>query len=97
MIPFADQRKIHGSELERTKSLELHNMPNGVPLLISEKLLRNVGMGQVDLAMVLPDKVIIWEVKQDHDFLTTRQWKRLQSTQDFLGKLFERACILKIV
>ena len=97
MIPFADQRKIHGSELERTKSLELHQIPNGVPLLISEKLLRNFGMGQVDLAMVLPSKVIIWEVKQDHDFLTARQWKRLQATQSFLGQLFNRPCTLKIV
>jgi hypothetical protein len=86
-----------GDREEQRQSTILHQEQNGVPLLVSEKFLRSMGMGQIDMATVRPASVLIWEVKIDQEFLSPRQWSRLKLSQDYLSKLFKRPAILKLI
>ena len=77
-------------------SLYFHQ--NFIPFLISSKLLREVGAGQIDIAYLVqakPWRAFIIEVKNATDPSPT-QWRRLRKTQDYLSKVLEFEIILKV-
>jgi hypothetical protein len=77
--------------IEKNLSRFVHSQ--GVPLLISPHLLRQKGMGQLDLAIFQKQQLYLYEVKK-----TLRpglvisfpaQRRRLAKTQNYLANLFK--------
>ena len=69
----------------------------GAPILISPKLLRSYGCGQVDLAVYARGKVIILEVKSRPSLISQKQLKRLRKSCHFLSTHFNAHVELKII
>jgi hypothetical protein len=69
-----------------------------IPFLISSKLLREIGAGQVDIAFLenkKPMRIQLIEVKSK-SFPDHKQWKRLQKSQDYLSRILDCETILKV-
>jgi len=86
-----------GDQEEAKRSLEILQLKSSVPLLISAKFLRQRSMGQVDLATISKQKIIIYEVKSVGEYLTHKQWNRLKSSQQYISQLFQRPTLLKLL
>ena len=77
-------------------SREIHD--EGTPLLVSAKILRKNGCGQIDLARIKPDLIEIFEIKSNEvssQFLNFRQRARLFKTSELIGTLFNRNVIIR--
>jgi hypothetical protein len=76
-------RKGEWFEAEFSKKIE------GIPFLISPKLLRSFGLGQVDCATLVKNKskkeIILYELKYKV-YPSRSQLFRLKKTQDFLSR-----------
>ena|GEM_PF-3272056 len=80
-----DKNKNKGADFERLVSQHLHK--KGVPLLLSDLVLRSYNLGQVDLSLVLDHQIELFECK-DHDFpINAKQSKRLYNTGLFISYL----------
>jgi len=78
-----------GESYEKEVSISFHS--NGLPLLVSQKLLRQKGLGQVDMAKWSKDKITLAEVKCTSR-LTSTQLRRLSASGDYLSNLLHTSC-----
>jgi hypothetical protein len=67
------------------------------PVLISPMLLRRLGAGQIDLAVMDENKITLGEVKKSRAFLSKAQKQRLQRSQEFLAYVFEKDVVLRVL
>jgi hypothetical protein len=85
-----------GDEIESLQSLFFHK--KNLPVLISSKVLREIGAGQVDLAyMQKKDNWVLTlvEVKAS-SYPSSKQLQRLRKSQDYLSKVLECETILSV-
>ena len=97
--PSKALKSLSGLNLEKEISIEFHQ--NGIPLLISPKLLRERNLGQIDLARIVKEnnqwKIEVGEVKSSsvgEEMMLRGQRMRLHSAQNFLSGLFGFPSIL---
>lgn len=76
-----------GSALEIKVSKKLHL--DSTPVLVSANLLRKKGLGQIDLAILKEDKVLLWEIKNS-PYLSLAQKSRLLKSAQFLAFVFKQ-------
>jgi len=84
-----------GQKREREASAFVHS--EGVAILIDAHLLRERGLGQIDLCRFYRDQIELFEVKSN-DFeapLSPHQHKRLKNAGLFLSSLFGKPLILR--
>jgi hypothetical protein len=72
-----------GDLFERYVSNKVHACT--VPLLVSEKLLRERNMGQIDIGYVFRGKCYAAECKKGKSLLSSKQLSRLKRSQSFIG------------
>lgn len=87
-----------GQREELIYSLKVHNQ-SGVPLLISPLLLRELGAGQIDLAILERKgdwRIILYEIKSS-GFIDHLQHKRLKKAAHLLSKVFECSVSIHLV
>ena len=72
------------TNFEQIYSLEVHQ--NSIAFLVSAKLLRACGCGQIDLARVRPDLIEIFEVKSSPK-ISLVQKMRLKKAADFISSV----------
>lgn len=69
-----------------------------IPFLISSKLLRAVGAGQIDVAFI--EKQRNWRASlieiKNKSHPTAKQWQRLRKSQEYLSRILEIETILKV-
>jgi predicted RecB family endonuclease len=75
--------KVCGDHFEIQVSSLLH--PKTTPILISPLLLRQRGLGQVDIAYLKEGAAYAAECKSGAGKVSSRQMKRLSSTAAFIG------------
>jgi hypothetical protein len=95
MYQKSDRRVLSGQSEELKRSQELIHLKGSVPLLISSKLLRARNMGQVDLAVIKKNSIILWEIKIKGEYLHHAQWQRLKDAQHFISQIFGKSTILR--
>ena len=69
-----------------------------VPFLISSKLLRNFGAGQIDIGFIKKNNLweaVLVEIKSK-SYPSKEQWKRLRKSQDYLSRVLECETILEV-
>lgn len=67
-------------------------------LLIEPAFLRRRSLGQIDVAIISCDQIIIYEVKSSREsFFTIKQRVRLRASASYLGQLFQRSVCLRLV
>jgi len=82
-------------KLESEFSSHLHN--GEIPLLVSSQLLRRRGMGQIDVACLRRDRLIVAECKSGQSILSNKQRRRLGHSLFFLGCIFDlRGILIKV-
>jgi hypothetical protein len=85
-----------GEQNEKNLSNYFHN--RFIPVLISPKLLRELGAGQVDIAYL--KKNPNWQLKlievKSRSYPSPGQWQRLRKAQDYLSKVLECETILEV-
>lgn len=69
----------------------------GNPVLVSSKLLRAYGCGQVDLAIYNGGKVTVFEIKSKPDLISPKQIARLRNSCNLLSSYFECSVELKVI
>lgn len=74
-----------GELLEAKKSAQLHLA--AIPVLVSPKLLRTYGCGQVDLVIYERKSIKIFEVKSHPMSVSMGQRIRLQKSADFIAQV----------
>ncbi len=78
---------------------EFSKFMDGVPFLVSSKLLRKFNLGQVDCAQIIKKNstygVVLYELKF-RAFPSSGQLKRLWKTQDFLARHLDTDVKLEI-
>lgn len=85
-----------GQKLEAQVSLLEH--ARGVALLVEPALLRRRGLGQVDVAVIVAGKIILFEVKSASAlYFSLKQRLRLKASANFLSLLLARPVQLKLV
>lgn len=87
-------KKGDWNELQWSKYLHQKH----IPFLISSKVLREIGAGQIDIAYLShqdPWRAELVEVKSNA-YPTKFQWKRLLKSQDYLSKVLEFEINLKV-
>jgi hypothetical protein len=87
---------LKGSASEKNVSQVFHQQ--GIPLLISAKVLRSRGCGQIDLArFVESQKIECLEVKSSVTGLKTsiKQRYRILKSSDFLAKVFNSSISMR--
>jgi hypothetical protein len=85
-----------GERNEQQLSLYYHSQ--FIPLLISAKILREAGAGQVDIAVMQNTKrwkAILIEVKSRSN-PSQKQWQRLKKSQDYLSRVLDCETILEV-
>lgn len=75
-----------GNILEQNLSRGIHQY--GIPILISPKLLRRYGYGQVDLCLYYRGEIFLYEVKTHPELISPKQVRRLKGSLHFLMKTF---------
>lgn len=75
-------------KLESEYSTHMHK--GEVALLVSSLILRRRGMGQIDVACLRRDKLIVAECKSGQSILSYKQRRRLRDSLFFLGCIFRR-------
>ena len=75
-------KPINGITLELKMSKILHS--DTIPLLVSPLLLRERGLGQVDISRISKDRIEIFEVKSSA-IVGYTQKRRLVASSDFLS------------
>ena len=85
-----------GADLEKKYSAIVHQY--GMPVLISSLLLREIGAGQVDLAMMDYHRPVIYlyEIKS-HGHLSYIQKERLKSSSIFIGEILNCMVLWKLL
>jgi Holliday junction resolvase-like predicted endonuclease len=84
--------KGDASEAQASRRVHAH----GIPLLVSPLCLRSRGLGQVDVAVVIGEQVVVSEVKRTRrqDLMAPRvgerQLKRLRQSTHWLGLVLDR-------
>ena len=82
-------RIFQGFAWERRASLVWHK--RGIPLLVSPKLLRALGCGQIDIGVIVSDnvgkKICLVECKSEEG-ISEVQYRRLKKSAWFLSALF---------
>ena len=68
-----------------------------VPVLISPLLLRKFGAGQVDLAYLDEEKIVLVEIKKNWQYFSSVQRQRLQQSQQLIAHVFEKDVVLRLV
>lgn len=82
-----------GLDFERRFSRTFHR--RGCALLVSPLILRELGLGQIDAARLIQDRVELCELKL-YGELSSRQRQRLMRSANYLGELLEREVVLKL-
>ena len=83
-----------GQNLEARESLEFHRAETA--LLVCPRILRDKGMGQIDLARLENKNILrVREVKSRPEFYGKRQRKRLKESVKFLSILFRAHGLLE--
>jgi hypothetical protein len=77
-----------GDLFERYVSNKVHACT--VPLLVSEKLLRERNMGQIDIGYIFRGKCYAAECKKGKSLLSSKQLSRLKRSQSFIGLLLQQ-------
>jgi len=85
-----------GFALEKKYSAIIHQQ--GIPVLLSSLLLREIGAGQVDLAMMDYNKPVVslYEIKS-HGHLSYKQKKRLNDSAIFIGEILNCTVLRKLL
>lgn len=87
-----------GMIFESESSAKLH--PKGIPVLVSEHLLRKRGLGQIDLAILRENQLEVYEFKKSTrstlDRVHRKQRLRLEKSCLFLGALFKKKVTLTL-
>jgi len=86
-------RSKKGREFELMASSRLHR--EGVPLLISPQFLRQMGLGQIDIARIKNEVIEIYELKHS-SYISPRQKGRIKSTAHFLGQLLGKPAFTRL-
>lgn len=85
-----------GEEFEKAQSIFFHGQ--GIPLLVSPRLLRKKNLGQIDLAIIKNKKIIVIELKKNKTSLNhshfSRQKIRLKASCDYLRFVINKDIIL---
>ncbi len=84
MLKNTANNYVKGESFEKEVSKRFHR--DSTPVLVSSKVLRQFGMGQVDLARIKNGILEIAEVKYSQR-LGARQAKRLLASADYIGKV----------
>ena len=96
MNKMSASRVNKGFELEKKYSAIVHRC--GMPVLLSSLLLREIGAGQVDLAVMEYNRpvVYLYEIKS-HGHLSYNQQKRLKSSSIFVGEILNCVVLWKLL
>ncbi len=86
-------RQTKGNDLEREASLHYHS--KYTPVLISSIVLRERGVGQIDLSYLEGDAITIMELKNG-GILSPKQYYRLKGSGSFLGDVLNKTVFLKL-
>jgi hypothetical protein len=86
------QNHLKGINLEKKLSAKIH-LKAEIPVLISAKVLRIRGAGQVDLCSYHKGRVFLYEVKNS-GHISMSQVKRLRISADFLAKILNSSVIM---
>ena len=81
----ASKSTSRGIELELHRSKNIHEA--GIPILVSPIFLRNLGCGQIDIAIYRNSKILLYEVKSNKNMLTKRQINRLKQSGVVLSEV----------
>lgn len=88
-----------GQKFEQEISKDFHQ--RGIPILISPMLLRKKGLGQIDLAHLVNNKVIVYEIKSSRigkqSLYRGKQITRLRRSTFWLARIFKKHAQLKII
>lgn len=82
-----------GLEFERRFSRRFHR--HGRALLVSPLVLRELGLGQIDAARLVENRIEICELKLFGE-LSWRQKTRLMRSASYLGELLDKEVRLKL-
>ena len=84
-----------GEDYEKLVGRQFH--VEHVPVLISPLLLRKFGAGQVDLAYLDEEKIVLVEIKKNWQYFSSVQRQRLQQSQQLIAHVFEKDVVLRLV
>lgn len=87
--------KTKGVEFERMVSRLLHK--KGVPLLLSDLVLRSYNLGQVDVSLVMPNQTELYECKNHNFPISAKQNKRLHDTGLFISCVLDSSVNISCV
>jgi hypothetical protein len=83
-----------GRSFELTISQKVHS--KGVPILVSASLLRRRRAGQVDLAVLSGDVILIYELKNS-PWVSNAQKQRLKNSANFLSQILGKSAVIRYV
>ncbi len=86
------------SDFEKELSLSIHK--KYIPVLISPKLLRSYGCGQIDISYIDGDELTLLEAKNSQmglDCMVYNQYSRLQNSAIFLESLLNIPVKMKFI
>ena len=100
LLPFIEKvlrvsLSLNKGQIEEIKfSKRIHR--HGIPVLASPLLLREMGLGQIDLCRLVNDRVEVFEVKSSGR-LSSRQRLRILRSASFLSHLFDKMPCVKVL
>jgi len=94
--PFEGSKSLsRGELLEQELSSGIHVF--GVPILVSQKLFRQHGLGQVDICLYFQKQIILYEVKTHPKLITNKQYFRISKSLDFLIKTIDSPGRIEVI
>lgn len=85
---------IKGERLEKELSFKFHELYT--PVLISSKVLRSRGAGQIDLCYLHQELLNVIECKNG-GILSPKQYTRLKNSGEILGNILDKSVFIKLV
>ncbi len=84
-----------GVALESELSKVIHR--RCIPVLVSSRLLRSIGCGQIDICGHYGNSLIIYEVKHKPEAMTQQQRARLNQSLEFLCHVFDSEVHIEVL